>query len=113
MAHGQRRLIGLLAAGSLAAAGFAAPATAMAAGSLITVTTEYDSDTVGDGACSLREAIVSANANTGNTNDDCPDGQSSEPDQIQFSSDTIKLASNCPRSRTVGPLDRGRGQRGR
>ena len=74
VAHWQRRLIGLLAAGSLAAAGLAAPATTMAAGSLITVTIEYDGSTAGDGLCSLREAIVSANANAGNTNDDCTDG---------------------------------------
>ena len=97
MAHGQRRLIGLLAAGSLAAAGFAAPATAVAAGSLITVTTLYDGGTTGDGACSLREAIVSANANIDNTNDDCTDGQSGEPDQIQFVDDgTVLLTSSLP-----------------
>ena len=97
MAHAQRRLIGLLAAGSLAAAGLAAPATAMAAGSLITVTTALRRRRHRRWRCSLREAIVSANANIGNTNDDCTDGQSGEPDQIQFSvRRTIKLASNLP-----------------
>ena len=99
MAYAQRRLFGLLAAGSLAAAGLATPATTMAAGSLITVTIEYDGSAAGDGLCSLREAIVSANANTGNTNNDCTDGQSGGPDQIQVkfpAGGRINLASNLP-----------------
>ena len=82
-------------------AALAAPATATAAGSLITVTTEYDGNEVGDGLCTLREAIVSANENAGNTNDDCTDGQSGEPDQIQIQipfrpAGYIILASNLP-----------------
>ncbi len=73
------------------------PPAALAAGSLITVTTLSDSSPAGNGQCSLREAIVSANANIGNTNSDCNDGQSGEPDQIQFAVvGTITLASNLP-----------------
>jgi CSLREA domain-containing protein len=74
-----------------------APPAALAAGSLITVTTLSDSSGAGDGQCSLREAIISANTNIGNTNSDCNDGQSGEPDQIRFSvAGTILLTSNLP-----------------
>jgi CSLREA domain-containing protein len=95
--NGWRRLAGLMAAGSMVLAAMAAPPAALAAGSLITVTTLSDSRAAGDGQCSLREAITAANLNIGNTNNDCNDGQSGESDQVQFSVDgTVLLTSNLP-----------------
>ncbi|HEX5829318.1 MAG TPA: choice-of-anchor Q domain-containing protein [Candidatus Limnocylindrales bacterium] len=97
MPNRRRAALGALLATSLAATAFAAPAATLAAGSLITVNTTSDDTTSNNGLCSLREAIAAANANIGNTNNDCADGQGGETDDIQFSvSGTIALIAPLP-----------------
>ena len=81
----------------MAAVALAAPAETHATGSLITVNVLNDLSPIGDGQCSLREAIVSANLNIGNTNNDCADGQGGERDLILFDGGgTISLTGNLP-----------------
>ncbi len=85
---------GAVVTASLLAVAFAAPAVLA---NDVTVTTLADSNTPGDAACSLREAIVATNLNLANTNPDCPDGNGSEPDRILFAvSGTIGLSGNLP-----------------
>ena len=96
MATRRRALLGALLTTSILGSAFAAPAVVLGAVD-ITVNTLADSNTAGDGACSLREAITAANLNAGNTNDDCVDGSSTGYDAIVWAVEgTITLTSNLP-----------------
>ncbi|NNE35438.1 MAG: hypothetical protein HKN13_09385, partial [Rhodothermales bacterium] len=54
---------------------------------LIRVDTAADNLTSGDGACTLREAITNANANSDSTGGDCAAGSNSGADTIEFQID--------------------------
>ena len=96
MATRRRALLGALLTTSILGAALAAPAAVLGEAD-ITVNTLADSNTAGDGACSLREAITAANLNAGNTNDDCADGSGTGYDAIIWAVDgTIVLTSNLP-----------------
>eukprot|EP01094_Clydonella_sp_ATCC50884_P025998 TRINITY_DN6_c0_g1_i8.p1 TRINITY_DN6_c0_g1~~TRINITY_DN6_c0_g1_i8.p1 ORF type:complete len:2630 (-),score=789.32 TRINITY_DN6_c0_g1_i8:92-7981(-) len=54
---------------------------------VIDVTTPFDSDTDGDGECSLREAIRAANAGSGGSGVDCEDPELDDPVEINLGDD--------------------------
>jgi CSLREA domain-containing protein len=74
-----------------------------ASASAITINvTRFDDVTANDATCSLREAIISAQANAGNTND-CTDGMGA--DLIQLQAGTYTLAGTGEDANVLGDLD--------
>lgn len=67
----------------------------------ITVDSTADTTVAGDGGCTLREAMLNANANSDSTNGDCSAGSSAVTDTIRFNISgaapvTITVTSNFP-----------------
>lgn len=96
--HRQPHLLALLAAiVSLAAFPLAAAA--------ITVNSTADSLTAGDGNCTLREAIVNANANSDTTGGDCAAGSGADTVDLPAGTYTLTLAGADEDASLTGDLD--------
>jgi CSLREA domain-containing protein len=71
----------------------------------ITVNTTADNLTAGDGWCTLREAIMNANADADTTSGDCTAGSGADTINIPAGTYTIALTGNTDSNNLTGDLD--------
>ncbi|MEO8458487.1 MAG: CSLREA domain-containing protein, partial [Chloroflexota bacterium] len=94
-----RLLVGLIVVTAvvLLAADFRSPDSAHALGKILQVTTATDENNVGNGVCSLREAITAADNNS-YAEDTCDASGSTGTDSIRFAigNSTIYVATDLP-----------------